>query len=230
MTDIEHIRDLKADRHNARKHNPRNIGMITSALHDVGAARSIVIDEHDNILAGNGTIEAAAAAGIERVQVVDADGETIIAVRRTGLSDEQKRKLALYDNRTAEVATWDAEVLAGLVGDVDTSQMFTSVELARLLTGDPDRANDPDAEWDGMPDFHQDDQMPIFKLQVNFASVDAVEAFARLVEQPISVVHGKQTSYIWFPAVARERLNHLRYISSEQVEDGAAQVSALHRK
>lgn len=41
---IDHLKDLTPDKRNARKHNPRNIGMIVDSLHEVGAARSIVID------------------------------------------------------------------------------------------------------------------------------------------------------------------------------------------
>lgn len=50
------IAALKPDLHNLRKHNPRNIGMLRDALGEVGAARSIVIDENDVVLAGNGVI------------------------------------------------------------------------------------------------------------------------------------------------------------------------------
>lgn len=70
---VTHIKDLKPDPKNARKHGLRNIGMIEKALGEVGAARSIVIDENDVVLAGNATVEAAAIAGIENVQVVEAD-------------------------------------------------------------------------------------------------------------------------------------------------------------
>ena len=62
--------DLQPDAKNRRAHNARNIGMLSDALRDVGAARSIVIDEHDVILAGNGDIEAAGEAGITRLQMV----------------------------------------------------------------------------------------------------------------------------------------------------------------
>jgi hypothetical protein len=133
MTDINTIADLKQDSRNARKHTPRNVGMIEKSLGEVGAARSIVIDELGNILAGNATVEAAANAGMERVQVVDADGETIIAVRRTGLTPEQKVKLALYDNRAAELADWDTAVLAGLNDEVDLSAIFYENELGAIL-------------------------------------------------------------------------------------------------
>ena len=117
MGAVNHLRDLRPDQKNARRHNPRNVSMIEDALREVGAARSIVIDEHGTVLAGNATIEAAAAAGIERVQVVDADGQTIIAVRRSGLTDHQKQRLALYDNRAAELADWDGAVLTDLLAE-----------------------------------------------------------------------------------------------------------------
>ena len=82
------IADLKPDKANRRKHGERNVDMIAQSLREIGAARSIVVDEDGNILAGNATVEAAAKAGIERVQVVDADGQTIIAVRRSNLDAE----------------------------------------------------------------------------------------------------------------------------------------------
>lgn len=133
---ITHLRDLTPDPANARKHTPRNVGTIVSALHEVGAARSIVIDEDGVVLAGNATIEAAAEAGIEDVRVVEADGKTIIAVRRTGLTPQQKAKLALYDNRAAELADgWDAGVLQALLDeDVDLSGLWSDEELAAVLS------------------------------------------------------------------------------------------------
>lgn len=130
---IKTIADLTPDPRNARAHTPRNVGMIETALNEVGAARSIVIDEDGVVLAGNATIEAAAQAGIERVQVVDADGNTIIAVRRSGLTPEQKTRLALFDNRAAELADWDAGVLAALAEEIDLSGLFRDEELAALL-------------------------------------------------------------------------------------------------
>lgn len=130
---MEHIKDLKPDKKNARKHNVRNLGMLEKSLQEVGAARSIVIDEDNNILAGNGTIEAAASAGITKMQVIDADGETIIAVRRKGLTEQQKKKLALYDNRTAELAEWDADTLKDLSVELDLGNMFFPDELERIF-------------------------------------------------------------------------------------------------
>jgi len=132
--DITHIKDLIPDPKNRRAHTPRNVGMIVDALHAVGAARSIVIDEAGTVLAGNATIEAAAEAGITRVRKVVADGNEVIAVQRLGLTPDQKRDLALYDNRTAELASWDvAQLAADLDEGVDLSGQFTEEELAAVL-------------------------------------------------------------------------------------------------
>lgn len=154
--DVNSIADLTPDPRNARRHTPRNVGMIEKALHEVGAARSIVIDETGKVLAGNATIEAAAQAGIERVQVVDADGETIIAVRRSDLSEVQKTKLALYDNRAAELADWEPEVLASIALDDDGALegLFTGEELQAIV----DMVNVPDFQPVGIEEQGRLDQ------------------------------------------------------------------------
>jgi hypothetical protein len=131
---VRSTRDLVPDAHNRRKHTPRNVDLLVAALKDVGAARSIVIDERNEVLAGNGLLEAAQQTGISRVKVIDADGDTIIAVRRTGLTTAQKRDLALYDNRTAELAEWNVEQLqADQLQGADLAPFFTDTELATLL-------------------------------------------------------------------------------------------------
>ncbi|MDP9353734.1 MAG: ParB N-terminal domain-containing protein, partial [Chloroflexota bacterium] len=113
------LSSLTPDPRNARKHSDRNLAQIEAALREVGAARSIVVDEAGVILAGNATVQAAMQAGLSRVRVVEADGTDLVAVRRSGLTPEQKRRLALHDNRAAELAEWDTEVLASLADELD---------------------------------------------------------------------------------------------------------------
>lgn len=141
------LSDLTPDPHNRRTHTPRNLDMLAASLRDVGAARSIVIDETGEILAGNGLVQAATAAGLDRVQVVDVDGETVVAVRRSGLTPEQKRSLALYDNRTAELAEWDwAQLDADRAAGLELGPWFTAEELAEGLPAAPVAGlTDPDA-------------------------------------------------------------------------------------
>jgi len=131
---VDHISQLKFDKRNPRKRTQRNLKIITDSLQEVGAARSIVIDEDDSILAGNGVVKAAALAGIEKVIEIEADGDTIIAVRRRGLTEEQRQKLKYYDNRSAMLADWDIEViLADMESGLDLSQLWQGDELAAML-------------------------------------------------------------------------------------------------
>jgi hypothetical protein len=139
------IKDLKSDHKNARKRTDRSAKLIAESLQRFGAARSIVIDEDNRILAGNGTIEGAKAAGIKNVRVIETDGTEIIAVRRTGLSEDEKVGLAVADNRTSDLSEWDHEMLQQLSQDHDLEPWFDADDLAELLSDDDAAAADDDA-------------------------------------------------------------------------------------
>jgi DNA modification methylase len=106
-----------------------------------------VIDEDNVILAGNGVTEAAAEAGITRVRVIEASGDELIAVRRSGLTGAQKRSLAIYDNRTAELAEWSPEqIRADIDAGLDLKPWFTEDELAAVVgVVEKSGLTDPDA-------------------------------------------------------------------------------------
>ena len=127
------INDLKQDHKNARKRTNQSAELIQESLKRYGAARSIVIDEDNRILAGNGTIEGAKAAGIKNVRIIETDGDEIIAVKRTGLSEHDKVGLALADNRTSDLSDWDAEMLHRLSEEQDISPWFDEDDLAEII-------------------------------------------------------------------------------------------------
>jgi 16S rRNA G966 N2-methylase RsmD len=130
---MANISDLKFDHKNARKRTDSSARLIQESLQRYGAARSIVIDEDNRILAGNGTIEGAKALGLTKLKVVEAAGDEIIAVRRSGLSEDDKVGLALADNRAAELSDWDAEMLQQLSEEHDIAPWFDQEDLDALL-------------------------------------------------------------------------------------------------
>jgi DNA modification methylase len=146
---VASINDLKSDHKNARRRTDRSSDLIKESLQRYGAARSIVIDEENRILAGNGTIDGAKAAGIRRVRIIESEGDEVIAVRRTGLSEDEKVGLALADNRTADLSEWDQEMLHRLSEEHDLEPWFNQDDLDELLNVvevDPVEGNtDPDA-------------------------------------------------------------------------------------
>ena len=127
------IKDLKPDHKNARKRTDRSASLIQESLERYGAARSIVIDEDGRVLAGNGTIEGAKAAGLKNVRVIESDGKEIIAIKRTGLTEDQKVGLALADNRTSDLSDWDASMLHHLSMEYEIDPWFEPEDLTELM-------------------------------------------------------------------------------------------------
>lgn len=102
---------LWPDPENARIHTRNNLDAIGWSLDEVGGARSIVIDDENIIRAGNGTYEEAVKRGMKILIVDRPSKDTLVAVRVSGLTDREKRRLALWDNRSAELAKWNRRML-----------------------------------------------------------------------------------------------------------------------
>lgn len=132
---VADVSTLKADPLNPRRRTGRGRDLIVTSLKDYGAARSIVLDETNMVLAGNGVVEAAPDAGITKVRIIEAKGDEIIAVRRRGLTEAQKRALAIADNRTSELAEWNPDhVLGARELGVDLRPFFTPEEETALAS------------------------------------------------------------------------------------------------
>jgi DNA modification methylase len=95
--------DLLLDPENARKHSQKNLDAIKASLTKFGQRKPIVINSKGVILAGNGTVEAARSLGWDHIDV---------AVVPSDWDEATARAYALADNRTAELAEWDENVLA----------------------------------------------------------------------------------------------------------------------
>lgn len=114
------IKDLKFDKRNYRKHDKKNLDLIKKSVDEVGFGRSIVIDNENEIIAGNGltsTIDKNT-----KIKVVETDGTELVVVKRTDLStDDLKRKqLAIMDNSASDSSEFDLELLQA---DFDTEQL-----------------------------------------------------------------------------------------------------------
>ena len=105
-------KEIKTDRRNYRKHSEENKRLIQKSLLECGTGRSIVIDNENEIIAGNGVFEQALELGIP-VKVIETDGNELIAVKRKDLNrnDEKRNKLAILDNSTNDLSSFDYELL-----------------------------------------------------------------------------------------------------------------------
>jgi hypothetical protein len=137
------VADLIQDSKNANKGTKRGRELVRESLKRFGAARSVVTDRNDVLIAGNKTAEQARAAGISDVIVVETDGSKLVVVKRIDLDmgEQKAQALAIADNRAGEVGLeWSKNDLADLVGvgDMDLQPFFTDDELATLLDHPPD--------------------------------------------------------------------------------------------
>jgi DNA modification methylase len=138
------LAELVLDDKNANKGTKRGRELLEASLEKYGAGRSVVVDRHNRVIAGNKTVEAARAAGIASITVIETDGTSLVAVQRGDLDlkkDKKARELAIADNRVGELdLEWNPEVLASL--DADLSQFWRENELNALLKGFRDTSVD----------------------------------------------------------------------------------------
>jgi DNA modification methylase len=94
--------DLDLDPRNARKHDEKNLKAIADSLEQFGQRKPIVVWGR-TVVAGNGTMAAARSLGWKEITIVRVPDDW---------SSDQVKAYALADNRSAELAAWDEQVLA----------------------------------------------------------------------------------------------------------------------
>jgi len=132
MSDIS---DLKFDDKNFNKHTQRGMGLLEKSLQELGAGRSILVDKDNNIIAGNGIVEAAANAGITKTKVIETDGTELVVVKRKDmtLNSNKGREMALADNAAAAVdLEWDTDALADVFDPEDLGKWGISEALPKI--------------------------------------------------------------------------------------------------
>lgn len=95
--------DLIPDPANARSHSKRNIQLIAESLAAFGQRKPVVVTSNNLVLTGNGTLQAAQLLGWSDIAVI---------VVPDDWSELDQRAFAIADNRTAELAKWNAPLLA----------------------------------------------------------------------------------------------------------------------
>lgn len=87
--EVVKLSDLKPLEKNVRKHNDKQIDELIKSVEQFGQTRAMVIDEDNNILIGNGLYFA----------LVKMNKADVQCYRKTGLSEVEKKKLILSDNK-----------------------------------------------------------------------------------------------------------------------------------
>lgn len=101
-TELIAVGDLAPSARNARRHGKRQIEQLKASIEEYGFINPIIVDEKNHVLAGHARLEAVKAGGMPFVPII----------RITHLTETQKRGYRLADNKLAEGATWDFEIVA----------------------------------------------------------------------------------------------------------------------
>jgi uncharacterized membrane protein len=117
---------LRPYKNNARTHSKKQIRQIANSIKRFGFTNPVLIDDAGEIIAGHGRVEAAKLIGLAAVPTI----------RLSHLTETEKRAYILADNRLAEKAGWDREILAielqGLI------ELNFDVEITGFSTADID--------------------------------------------------------------------------------------------
>lgn len=137
------VGQLKPYEKNARKHAEYDVGQIAKSIEQYGFNDPVGIWGKDNIIVeGHGRLLAAKKLGMDKVP----------CIRLDDLTDEQRREYAIMHNKTAELSTWDFDLLAEDIGELDFSGfdidwgLPADVEETEIVEDEPpevDEENEP---------------------------------------------------------------------------------------
>lgn len=135
---------------NARTHSEEQIGVLAASIGRFGFVNPVIVDAAGGIMAGHGRVLAARRLGMERVPVI----------RIEHLDDDERRAFILADNKIADMAGYDDDLLRVEIAELQDADFdlgglgFSEKELAKLLV-EPDpaeEARDDEADPDAAPE------------------------------------------------------------------------------
>jgi hypothetical protein len=176
---------------NSRIHSSAQVSQIASSIQQWGFTTAVLVDEAGMIIAGHGRVLAAQQLGLAKVPVMVAQGWT----------EDQKRAYLIADNKIALNASWDMEILQAEISALGEQGFevgllgFDVSEMSALFMEVQEGHTDPMEEWQGMPEYTNEDLTSYRQMIVHFADAESVEKFSQLIEQTIT----PKTKYLWFP-------------------------------
>ena len=139
------VADLVPHDRNPRTHSKKQIKQIADSIKRFGFTNPVLIDGNNSVVAGHGRIEAARMLGMKTVPVL----------RLEHMSEAEKRAYIIADNRLAELAGWDNNLLAlefDAIAELDKEfelalTGFDGAEIEALLNGlDPEQQTEEPVE------------------------------------------------------------------------------------
>ena len=189
-----------------RNANQGDFGAIQESIEANGFYGTIVANKRTgHILAGN-----------HRYAVAKSSGMAEIPVSWVDVSLEEEIRILVADNRTTRLGQDDNAVLSEILAELAATDKgligtgFDGDDLDRLisdLTRGEGVGVDPNAEWEGMPEFTHEDKTAYQEITLRFKDQASVEQFTNLIQRTIT----PQTKFLWFPDDGLESIGDTHY-------------------
>ncbi len=206
---------------NYREHPESQIDHLAHSITENGFYRPIVTAKDYTILAGHGVLQAARRLEMESVPVIALDlAPDSPKALKILAGDNEMGRLAIGDDLALTellILIKSDESDIGLLGtgfDDDTLATLS----AMTMPPDDDGDYDPHAEWDGMPEFHQDDVTAYRSLLVHMKTAEDVEAFCKHNGLTIT----DKTKFVWWPHEEWAKVKDLRIVSDPDLQEAQA--------
>lgn len=144
MTEIQMLplRDIRPYERNPRL-NDDSVDAVANSIRDFGFRSPIIVDREHVIIAGHTRYKAAKKLGLKTVPVIVADDMT----------PEQAEAYRIADNSAGSASTWDLDLLADILPDIDFDMADYGLDLDLVSTYEDqqteiveDEAPEPDFE------------------------------------------------------------------------------------
>ena len=148
QVEMRQVESLIPYARNARTHTDGQVAQIAASITEFGWTNPILVDGGNGIIAGHGRLLAARKLGLEQVPVIEL----------ADLTPQQKRAYILADNKLAENAGWDEELLRIELADLKVEDFdlgltgFDDEELSRLLAEAVDAQEESAVGDDSVPE------------------------------------------------------------------------------
>lgn len=214
--EIVPIDQIKGNPRNPNKHPENQIALGAKIIKGNGWRLPIVISKRSGLVTkGHGRLLFAFRLNVSEVPVDYQDYATEADEWADVMADNKFPELAQFDvglaidvlkdlddfNFDLTLTALSDQELSAMLAESDevTKEILGGKDMSReLFSNGNDAPQDPAKEWDGMPEFHQEDKLGKVII-VHFETEEDKQSFAELVGQKITA----STKYIWYPEQSR---------------------------
>ena len=177
------IRDLIPWPRNPRQIKGEQVRRLQESVEEFGQFETIAVGPGNEVYNGHQRLKSWGAK-------FGPDYEVEVRVASRELTEKEREKLTILAHKGA-AGEWDFDTLANEFELADLVEWgFKEYEL-----GIPGEVDNPEDEWEGMPEFKQEDKMGVQSIHVHFRNFADVHNFAELIGQSLT----EKTRAIWFP-------------------------------